>query len=254
MVHEGQRPEAVGNVAGPTTMVVVTAKPPPFDRADPPEESPWAMQLVVRAEKDARPSESAACAAAAVAVVTLLDDERALPGGPWADAIERWLEGRIRKVTRRARAHAWEVAQRVDGVTVEVDGAEARAYVPGPRDAVPAELARLQIRGLDLEDPDRIAIAPPRAASVGLVIALAPLDPFTSGKKAAAAGHAAQLAAAAMDDERRRRWRDAGYPVTIVHPSTVDWRQVVCAAPVAVADAGFTEVEPGTVTATASWS
>lgn len=211
------------------------------------------MQLVVRAEKNARPAESAACAAAAVAVVTLLDDERAQPGGPWAAAIQRWLEGRIRKVTRRARAHAWEVAQRVDGVTVEVDGAEVRAYVPGPRDSVPLEVARLQIRGLDLEDPERFTVAPLEGATVGVVIALAPLDPFTSGKKAAAAGHAAQLAAAAMDGERRRRWREAGYPVTIVHPPLGDWTELVRSAPVAIADAGFTEVEPGTVTATATW-
>lgn len=222
------------------------------DRADPPGEAPWAMPLVVRVEKADRPSESAACAAAATAVVRLLTDERAAPGGPWSAAIERWLQGRIRKVARRARAHAWEAAQEPDGVTAVVDGAEVRAYVPGPTDAIPLVLSRLQIRGLQLDDPDRVERVGGDGAGA-VVVALAPLAGSTSGKKVAAAGHAGQLSLAAMDDERRHRWAQSGFAVSVIQPPADGWPQLVAGAPVAVVDAGFTEVAPGTVTALAWW-
>lgn len=211
------------------------------------------MQLVVRVERAAPPGESAACAAAARAVVGVLGDDRAGPGGPWEPMIARWLRGRIRKVARRARAHAWEAAQQLDGVTARVGGAEVRAFVPGPTDAVPLALSRLQIRGLVLDDPDRREEAGSTDGQGDLVIALAPLDGYTSGKKVAAAGHAAQLALAAMGEDRARLWAGDDHPVTILHPSKRRWGDLLATVPVVVADAGFTEVDPGTVTAIAWW-
>jgi peptidyl-tRNA hydrolase len=228
--------------------------PAGFDNPDPDGEAPWAMQLVVRVEKASPPSERAACSAAARAVVELLTDERARPGGPWAPLVERWSRGRIRKVVRRARAHAWEKAQSVEGVTATVDGAEVRALVPGPTDAVPLEISRLQIRGLDLDGGDQVADVHPDEVSPGIVIGLAPLEGSSTGKRAAAAGHAAQLALAAMGPARRRRWAEGGFDALVTHPDADRWAELRATAPVVVADAGFTEVEPGTVTAVASWS
>lgn len=212
------------------------------------------MQLVVRVERADPPTERAACAAAAPAVAALLADGRSQPGGPWAPLVERWLQGRIRKVVRRARAHAWERAHAVDGVTVAADGAEVRALVPGPTDDVPLEIARLQIRGLHLDTADRVPHADATAAHPAIVVALAPLEAFSTGKQAAASGHAAQLALGAMRPERRHRWAEARFPVVVTHPDGTAWQRLRRTAPVVVADAGFTEVEPGTVTAVAHWT
>ena len=51
-----------------------------------------------------------------------------------------WLDNRIRKVARRARGAHWAAVQDLPGITVEVDGAEARALVPGLVAEAPKEV------------------------------------------------------------------------------------------------------------------
>lgn len=220
---------------------------------DPAGEAPWAMQLGVRVEKSCPPTHTEVCEAAATAVAVLLADPRAAAGGEWHPMVQRWLAGRIRKHTRRARGAAWDRAQHPDGVTVERGSAQVRAFVPGPVDQVPRDLARLQLSGLDLADPE-----PRRAVPVEpdgpVVVSLRATDRLTTGKAAAAAGHAAQLAAMAMDPARLEAWVAAGCTVAVEHVDATRWAQLCADAPVAVADAGYTEVEPGTVTATARWA
>ena len=203
------------------------------------------MQLVARVEKAAPPTHSAVCAAAATAVVRLLTDPRVTdPQGEWRGPVEEWESRRIRKVTRRARGVRWPEAQEPPGVTVEVDGAEVRAFVPGPVTEVPPRLARLQVAGLDLEDDEepKPPPEPPYAA-----IALNPDVPMSTGKAAAQCGHAAQLLLRRADPERVAAWVGGGARVRIARD--VPWAECVKHAAVAVRDAGFTEVPSGTMTA-----
>ena len=142
------------------------------------ETSPLALQLAARVEKVDPPSTQAICAAAALATIQLLDDERSRPGGEWHDAVAAWNGNRIRKLVRRGRATAWQKAQEPDGVTVARDGAEVRAYVPGPLAETPRELAKLQIQSTDLDEPERIDELPVLS---GLVIAVTPLVEMSWG-------------------------------------------------------------------------
>lgn len=207
------------------------------------------MQLVMRIEKDGPPSRTAVCEAAAIAVATLLTADEA--AGPWRPAIDRWLAGRIRKHCRRARGAKWRRAQAPEGVTVAHAGAEVRAYVPTPLDELPDDVARLQLRGSEVDDPDARTVADPTGAV--LVVSLQP-EPFLPlGKAAAAAGHASQLAMAGMAPAVRERWALAGFPVLVEQPDPGRFARLVADAPVVVHDAGFTEVAPGTVTAVARW-
>src|SRR5262245_46624693 len=106
------------------------------------------MQLVARAEKASPPAHGAVWEAAATAVAALLTDPRAAdPEGEWHPFVARWEAGRIRKVTRRARGVRWTDAQDLPGVTVDVNGAQVRAFVPGSVDEVPPEIAKLQVAG-----------------------------------------------------------------------------------------------------------
>jgi peptidyl-tRNA hydrolase len=219
---------------------------------DPAGEAPWAMQLVVHVPKSLPPDHDAACRAAARAVVGLLDDERAAPGGEWYPAVRRWNDGRIRKHVRRARGSAWQRAAALPGSTVTDAGAEVRAFVPTSTDEVPAEIAKLQLQGLDLARPD--TPRPDDRHPDGVVVSLSADPVLPTGKAAAAAGHAAQLAWMQMDDDRRHRWRDRGFAVVVEHPELPQWEELVAAAQVVVRDAGFTVVAPGTVTALARWS
>ncbi|WP_285493158.1 peptidyl-tRNA hydrolase [Actinomadura sp. NBRC 104425] len=246
---------------------------------DPFDQPPWAMQLVVRVEKavvpaggrppappappgGGPPAHGAVCAAAATAVVTLLTDPRAAdPEGEWHPSVARWEAGRIRKVARRARGARWADVQRLPGVTVDVQGAQVRAFVPGAVDEVPPEIAKLQVAGLDLpgEDEPKPPPEPPYAA-----IALNPDAAMSTGKAAAQSGHAAHLLLRQAPPPQAHAWIEGGLRVHIVpvrpegRPAVeggaekVPWRRCVEHATVAVRDAGFTEVPPGTMTA-AGW-
>jgi peptidyl-tRNA hydrolase len=204
------------------------------------------MQLVARAEKAEPPSHSAVCAAAASAVARLLTDPRVTePDGEWHALVHRWQSGRIRKVVRRARGVRWPEVQALPGVTVDHDGAQVRAFVPAPVDEIPPELAKLQVAGLDLPDAeDQGPPGPPYAA-----IALNPDVPMTTGKAAAQSGHAAQLLLMQARKKDVTAWIQGGLRVGIVRDTP--WRKCVKHATVAVRDAGFTEVPPGTMTAIA---
>jgi hypothetical protein len=198
-----------------------------------------AMPVVLRLEREPAPRSAVLEAAAAAALAVCLDP-RAAPGGEWHDALAAWVEGRIRKIARRARGAHWAAVQELPGVTVEVDGAQVRALVPGPVDEVPRIVARLQIGGTDLE-PDEPGEPPPGAVPIGLN----PDVEMSVGKAAAQVGHASMLLAAVRGLVEVPRFAVREVPAG-------RWAQL-CAAvdrgdAVAVRDAGFTEVAPGTIT------
>src|SRR5512139_979531 len=223
------------------------------------------MQLVVRAEKTEPPTHIAVCEATAIAVAALLTSPEATCGD-WSEPVREWESGPIAKVTRRARGVRWPQVQGLPGVTIEHDGAHVRAFVPGPVDQVPPEIAKLQVAGLDLrpqrpepgagaeEDPGpgpgpgAVERSPvPRTPYAA--IALNPDVPMSTGKSAAQCGHAAHLLVRGSAARERVAWAAAGLSVRLV--DDVPWRECVRRAAVSVRDAGHTEVAPGTMTAVA---
>jgi peptidyl-tRNA hydrolase len=210
-----------------------------------------ALQLAARVEKRDPPSTAAICAAAVLATVGLLDDDRSRPGGAWHEAVAAWNGDRIRKIVRRGRASAWERAQVPDGVTAERDGAEVRAFVPSRLDEAPEALAKLQIQSAPLDEIERVNVLPD---ATGLMVAVTPLVEMSWGKQAAQCAHAGQWAWMRSDPEVVARWDAAGRSLTIVHPTAGLWHAVADAAPVQVRDGGYTEIPAGTRTAVAWWA
>jgi peptidyl-tRNA hydrolase len=210
-----------------------------------------AQPLVVRLEKSAPPARTAALEAAATAALAVFFDPRAAEGGEWADELAAWVGGRIRKVARRARGNYWLVASELPGVTVRVGDAEVRAFPPYRVVAAPKEISRLQVSGTDLSDP--VAPGPPPPGVP--VLWLTPHVEMTAGKAMAQVGHATMLLAAFLDLPVLERWAAGGLRVAVRTATPQQWAELAAApGAVAVRDAGFTEVEPGTVTVVADGS
>ena len=232
------------------------------DTSDEDPEQVVLMPMVLRIERREPPARTALLEAAAAAALAVCLDERCAPGGEWHEAMHGWISGRIRKVTRRARGAHWEAVQALPGITVEVGGAEVRALLPMRVADMPKELSRLQISGSELE-PDE-----PGPVRAGVpVLWLNPDVPMSAGKSAAQVGHATMILAAQLHgeglDAELERWAADGYSCSVrqaspetwadLHPGDdpeTAWRKSRVAM---VRDAGFTEVDPGTVTVLAQW-
>ena len=246
-----------------------------------------AMPLVLHIPHEPRPERRDLLEAAAVACVSLCLDERAGVGlaeasgaddtdaadtpdeadGDVAGALVAWYGARIRKIARRARNKKWTDVQALPGVTAEVRGAEARAFVPCPVVDTPAALNKLQIEGTDLplpEDAEGVTAGDDHPvvyvdASLGMSV----------GKAAAQVAHGSMLLAAAMGRDRARRWRDEGFPLHVCEVDAARFADRRAAAvsreadgaggvgdsgrgaAAVVRDAGYTEVAPGSVTVVA---
>jgi peptidyl-tRNA hydrolase len=225
------------------------------DRSDEDPALVRAMPVILRIERADPPDRTPLLEAAAAAAVAVCLDPRAEPEGEWHADVSAWIDGRIRKVSRRARGAHWDAVSALPGVTVTVNGASARALVPGLVSEAPKEVTRLQISGSELpsDEPGPVPDGVP-------ILWLNPKATMTAGKLAAQVGHASMLLAAALRVDGREDfladWKD--FRCAVRTPSLREWmslhpgddplsawrrRQVV-----AVRDAGFTEVDPGTVT------
>ncbi|AOW92306.1 peptidyl-tRNA hydrolase [Rhodococcus sp. WMMA185] len=210
------------------------------------------MPIVLHIPKAEPPPRSALLEAAAAAVAALcLDprvgvDEEGVPG-PWHEDFLAWVSSRMRKVSRRARGAGWRAAQEVDGITVDSGGAQARVLVPGQVGALDPRIKKLQVEGTDFDhdDPGEIPDGVP------VLWTNSALD-MTVGKAAAQVGHASMLLLGAMSTERARRWATDGYRCAVRDADPRSWQalmlEVAQGRAIAVRDAGFTEVAPGSMT------
>ncbi|MEU3615014.1 aminoacyl-tRNA hydrolase [Streptomyces sp. NPDC006872] len=207
----------------------------------------FVLPLVVRIEKSAPPARTDALETAARAVLVLLDDERSVGDGEWAQVMRDWQDARIRKVVRRARGAEWRRAGELPGITVTGKSAEVRVFPPVPLDGWPKELAKLQVSGTDLDDPE-----PPADVEPGTVVLwMSPEVEMSAGKAMAQAGHGAQLAWWELSDEERAAWRETGFPLAVRTAPPERWRELTASGLPLVRDAGFTEIAPGSCTVVA---
>ncbi|MBL1084234.1 peptidyl-tRNA hydrolase [Streptomyces actinomycinicus] len=212
------------------------------------DEAPqFVLPLVVRIERSAPPARTDALETAARAVLVLLGDERAHGDGEWAEAVRNWEDARIRKVVRRARGAEWRRAGALPGITVTGKSAEVRVFPPVPLDGWPKDLAKLQVSGTELDDPE----PPLPAGPAEPVLWLNPDLEMSAGKAMAQAGHGAQLAWWALPAPARTAWRDAGYPLAVRTATPAAWPRLTAGGLPLVRDAGFTEIAPGSCTVAA---
>jgi hypothetical protein len=208
----------------------------------------YALPLVIRVERADPPARTDALEAAARGVLRFLSDPRVTEDdGEWAAAARAWTDARIRKVVRRARGAAWERACTLPGITVAHGSAQLRVYPPVPVDDWPADLARLQVSGTDLDDP----LAPGEPAAGTPVLWLNPGLPMTAGKAMAQAGHGAQLAWWRLSPSARSAWLERDFDLAVRAAGSGQWAELLASGLPVVTDGGFTEVAPGSATVVA---
>ncbi|HEV7626140.1 MAG TPA: peptidyl-tRNA hydrolase [Streptomyces sp.] len=208
----------------------------------------YALPLVVRVERGEPPALTDALETAARAVLTFLADERTNGDGEWARTVRQWEGSAIRKVVRRARGAEWRRAVALSGITVTGGGAAVRVFPPVPVDDWPRDLARLQVSGTELTDPE-----PPTPPVDGLpVLWIGPDLEMSAGKAMAQAAHGAQLAWRRLPAAERKDWREADFALAVrTAPGTAEWSRLVHSGLPVVRDAGFTEIAPGSCTVVA---
>jgi peptidyl-tRNA hydrolase len=200
------------------------------------------LPLVVRIERADPPGRTDALEAGARAVLTMLTTT--VP--EWQAAVAEWDGHRIRKVVRRARGVEWRRAVALPGITLTSGSAEVRVYPPIPLDGWPRDLARLQVGGTDLADTGPPATPEPDVP----VVLLAPGVEMTTGKAIAQAGHAAQLGWRTATPAARADWTGRGFETAVRPAAPAEWTAVLATGAPVVEDAGFTEIAPGSRTAT----
>ncbi|WP_141631226.1 peptidyl-tRNA hydrolase [Mobilicoccus pelagius] len=243
------------------------------DRHEDPEQV-RAIQIVLHLEKQAPPSRRRALELAARGCALLCLHPRSAPGGPWHDDVAAYGHGHIRKVTRRARGAAWETTADLPGLTLTDDatGTEIRVLTPGLVARLDKRVAKLQVSGTDLptEDPADPTDVPTAGGVTGedapVLTCVVPADlEMTAGKLMAQTGHAGMIAAAVAageDGDLLARWHAADCPVRVESAPESRWAELLTSVHdperawrthhrIAVRDAGFTEIAPGTVTVVA---
>ncbi|GAA1902553.1 peptidyl-tRNA hydrolase [Streptantibioticus ferralitis] len=207
----------------------------------------FVLPLVVRIERDTPPARTDALETSARAVLTFLSDPRTADDGEWAELLRGWEDGRIRKVVRRARGAEWRRAESLPGITVAGRSAMVRVYPPVPLDGWPKELAKLQVSGTELADPDPSGPPDPSLP----VLWLNPGLEMSAGKAMAQTGHAAQLAWWALPASARKAWQGSGFDLAVRTPEPAHWAELAGSDLPLVHDAGFTEIAPGSCTVVA---
>jgi hypothetical protein len=201
---------------------------------------PLRMYLVLRRGAIAQLARAGELAgAAAVACV------RAFEADPeHAETVAQWRE-RPGKVCLRARTSGqWEqVLAEPHALAGEADGEGVIALPPRLRSQRGPLLERLQAMSSALEPPPEEA---PEEAGV-VTYALNPAAVMSSGKTVAQIAHAAVMAA---DTGALEAWVAAGCPGRVIAPGAATFAALAArgACVARVADAGLTEVPPGTVT------
>jgi peptidyl-tRNA hydrolase len=204
----------------------------------------YVLTLVLQVEKGERPGQTDALETAARAVLTILADERSVGEGEWAEAMRGWQDARIRKVVRRARGAEWRRAAALPGITVTGAAAVVRVFPPELLDEVPKELAKLQVTGTDLEDPEEL----PAVVDGVPVLWVNPGLTMSTGKTMAQVGHGAHLAWFELSDAERKAWQEDDFRLAVRTASEAHWKMLMGARLPVVQDAGFTEIDPGSYT------
>jgi peptidyl-tRNA hydrolase len=204
------------------------------------EEDPYALISVVNVKSAGELNEELLVQAYSNALLQLFSSRE----GDIQEALQQWVAGRIRKITKRAKNSAWNTVTENTVFIGSVDGVQVAVFPPMRMSTQPEYLRKLQVSGLTapflntaIPDADQLTITVDE--SLGM----------STGKTLAQAGHAVQLFLAHGELLKVEDWLQHGASVALVKATKLN----ADTADVFIQDAGFTEIPAGSITCTATY-
>lgn len=203
------------------------------------ETEPYSLPIVVRVERGEQYNAIDSYEAVTLLMAKLFNEET------WVEDLETWMQGRIRKVVRKARATAWENAKTLPHLYVKHKNIELLVFKPHKLDELNPILKKLQVQGIDFTHTTPEAFT----ESPALNIAVNPDLTMSTGKTLAQVAHSAQLFILKGDKSQISQWQLNNFPVNIVQWATIpDTSETIT-----IQDAGLTEIPPGSYTVKAEY-
>jgi peptidyl-tRNA hydrolase len=211
-------------------------------------EDPYAVIFVVedtRTETNMLFSEEDILQASTHALTALLLDSRV----EVTEALTAWMDGRIRKIVKRAKNSAWVKTQHTKLPYREASygTATVRVFAPIPLSTQPSALKKLQVSGLQADTGETNA----NEGKPSLHIFVDETLDMSTGKLVAQVGHAVQLFLMYAYEAKVFSWLETGQLIRVTRTPVMPNENEV---DVFVRDAGFTEVPAGSITAAAIYS
>lgn len=158
---------------------------------------------------------------------------------------QEWLSGRFVKSVRRAKASVMDSLEELCIANVGVEDAVAMAFAPMKYGDLPSKIKKCQVQGTDYP---KTGIWPYWEFDGPAVFINKDLD-MSTGKTAAQVSHALMLYFMQATEDERETWLLSGCPVTLNEISAAKFDKLKNEdGVIAIRDAGFTEVDPGTIT------
>ena len=165
-------------------------------------------------------------------------------------AWDEWLSGPFTKSVRRATITQFDDALEWVAAAAQVGDVQTVALPPMAYDDFPKCVAKTQVQGTDY--PRRGSWDPhPDLLHHDPMVVINPNVEMTTGKMAAQVAHGLMASVLRYGKMDLSKWMERGLPWGCFVCTEQEWDVYVKRCPIHIEDAGFTEVEPGTLTVVA---
>ena len=161
-----------------------------------------------------------------------------------------WLSGPFTKSVRRGTAGQWERAAALEtaGPPIRVGEAAAVGFVPCLQDRMPSPVHKMQVTGTDRVRTGTWPVVPPEDTACVPVLVINQDLGMSTGKTAAQAAHGMFRWWRRLDKAQQLGWVEQNAAVMCVEVTGDQFTEAARVAESVVTDAGFTEIDAGSVT------